>query len=73
MQKIRTALFYLSPLGGGVLGWLIGLSSHAYIWAIEVLMGVGAGCLISVIMLVLSIRARFKSDITFTKNPLSKD
>jgi hypothetical protein len=70
MQAIRTVLYYLSPLGGAVLGGVIGLSYHPFIWAIEVLIGFVAGCVLSVLMIILSIRARFKSDVSLTQNTL---
>ena len=70
MQTVRNALYRFSPVGGALLGGVIGLSYHPFIWVIEILIGFVVGCVISGLMVVLSIRARFKSDVSLTQNPL---
>lgn len=73
MQTFRNVLFYCSPLLGALLGGWIGLSYNAFIWVVEVLIGFGVGCLVSASMIMFSIRARFKSDVSLTRNALDKD
>lgn len=70
MQRIRSGLFYLSPLVGAVIGGVIGHSSEMFLWVVQILVGFVVGCAVSGVMLVLSIRARFKADANFTGNPL---
>lgn len=70
MQRIRNGLFYSSPFLGAVLGGVIGYSSDILLWVVQILLGFGVGCMASGLMLILSIRARFKSDANFTENPL---
>lgn len=72
MQSARNFLFYVSPLVGAVLGGLIGLSFSKYLWVFEVLFGFAGGCVMSVLMIAWSIRARFRSDPSLTKVHLKK-
>ena len=73
VQIVRNIFFYFSPLIGAVLGWWIGLSHNIFSSLIESLIGFGGGCLVSIVMIVLSVRARFKSDVTLTQNTLGKE
>lgn len=73
MQRVRNFLFYFSPLLGAALGGVIGLGYNTFSAIVEVLIGFGAGCVFSVVMIVLSVRARFKSDVTLTQSALEKD
>jgi hypothetical protein len=70
MQRLRNALFYLSPLLGAVLGGVIGHSSETFLRVVQILIGLGVGCAVSCLMMVWSVRARFKEDGNFTENPL---
>lgn len=67
MQSVRNFLFYISPLVGAVLGGLIGLYFNKYLWVFEVLFGLAGGCVVSGLMIVLAVRARFKSDPSLMK------
>lgn len=62
MQAVRNGLFYFAPFGSALLGGLAGFSFHWFAWVIGALVGFGAGCAVSGLMIVLSIRAKFKSD-----------
>lgn len=70
MQTVRNFFFYFAPILGGVLGGVIGMGYHTWFWLLEVLIGFGAGCLVSGMMIAFSIRARFKSDVTLTRSGL---
>ncbi len=72
VQALRNFFFYFSPLLGALAGGLIGLSYNAFFWVFEVLIGFGAGCVVSVCMIALSVRARFKADPSLTRNALEK-
>jgi uncharacterized membrane protein len=73
MQTVRNMLFYFSPLAGALLGGLIGFYLHVFALIVGLLAGFGIGCAVSVLMVVVSIRARFKSDVSLTQNPLEKE
>jgi zinc transporter ZupT len=62
MQTLRNIFFYFSPLIGAFLGWYIGKYCNMFLNFVEILIGLGAGCVVSIVMLVLSVRARFKAD-----------
>ena len=70
MQSLRNCLFYSSPLLGAVVAGVIGHPSGTFLWIMQILLGFVVGCAASCLMLILSIRARFKSDSNFTDNPL---
>lgn len=72
MQSVRNFLFYFSPLAGAVIGGLLGYELHVFAWLPGALVGLGAGLAVSLVMLVLSIRARFKADPTLTRSNLEK-
>ena len=72
VQAVRNFFFYFSPLLGALAGGLIGLSYNAFFWVFEVLIGFGAGCAVSVCMIALSVRARFKADPSLTRDALAK-
>jgi hypothetical protein len=72
VQAIRNLLFYFSPLIGAALGGLIGLEFNAFVWIVEVGIGFGLGCLVSLVMIALSVRARFKQDPQLTATGLAK-
>ncbi len=73
MQTLRNFLFYSSPLLGAVVGWWIGRSYNAFTEIVDIAFGFGVGCAISILMIVLSVRARFRSDVTLTRTALHKD
>ena len=72
MQALRNFFFYFSPVLGAVLGVWIGLSFNFFAAVIEMLIGFGVGCLASIAMIALSIRARFKADPHLTRSVLEK-
>lgn len=73
MQTLRNFLFSSSPLLGALVGWWIGRSYNAFTEVVDIAFGFGVGCLVSILMIVLSVRARFKSDVSLTRNALHKD
>lgn len=72
MQSVRNFLFYFGPLLGALAGGILGLSYNAFIWFFEVVIGFGAGCVLSVVMIAWSVRARFKSDPGLMRSNLDK-
>jgi hypothetical protein len=72
MQTLRNILFYFSPLVGAFLGWFIGQYCNMFLDLVEVLIGLGAGCVVSIAMLILSVRARFKADPGLTHVQLKR-
>lgn len=67
MQTVRNFLFYFSPLAGAVMAGIIGLSYNKFFWVFEVLFGFVGGCLLSIMMIIMSVRARFRSDPSLMK------
>ncbi|MEY4484860.1 MAG: hypothetical protein RL693_2312 [Verrucomicrobiota bacterium] len=72
MQTARNLLFYISPLVGAVLGGVIGLAFSKFFWVFEVLFGFAVGCGVSIMMIVWSVRARFRSDPSLMEVELRK-
>jgi hypothetical protein len=72
MQSVRNFFFYFSPIIGAVIGGRIGLRFHDLAWIIGAALGFGLGCGFSILMIVLSIRARFRADPGLTRSTLGK-
>ncbi len=72
MQSLRNFFFYFSPLVGALIGGGLGFALHVFAWIPGAGVGFGIGCAVSALMIVLSIRARFKSDPSLTRSTLGK-
>lgn len=72
MQSVRNFFFYFSPLGGALIGGVIGYWFHVFAWIIGAGAGFAFGCAMSALMIVLSIRARFRADPGLSQSTLGK-
>jgi hypothetical protein len=72
MQSVRNFLFYFSPVVGAFAGGVLGHRVHTFAWIIGAFVGLMAGCALSVSMIALSIRARFKADPSLLVSTLGK-